>query len=103
MLSEKQIKATIVQRVRAACKTCNSHHLTCIEGQLRGLLAALGDGSAPIVPHGSVLPVLDAAGIPYKTFDGGEFEFDEEWMKEHGFEIDEQADEYFHPTLGEGW
>ena len=101
MLSVKQIKATIVQRIIVADSSCNSHHLNCVEAQLRALVYVLGEGDRPPVFRGDVESVCEAAGIPIEDNGDGTVGWPEAWLREHGFEID--GDDTSHPTLGIGW
>lgn len=85
MLDREQIKALVVCRLLAAEESCNSHHLDCVEQQIRTLLAVLTDGDPPVL-HGNARIVLKTAEIPFRDCDGGfEFEYDDDWLKAHGF------------------
>lgn len=100
MLSESQIKATIVQRIMTAYDICNSRSLDRITAQLEALVYVLGDGEVPPASDDATV-YLKLAGIPF-TEDGEQFEIDRDWLVEHGFQFDEDGNE-FHPTLGINW
>jgi len=100
MLSQEQIKATIVQRILVANKSCNSHHIEAIHNQVRALLYVLGDGAKPIRSY-SVVDICSAAGIPTITNEDDTIGFPEDWLVDHGFIVN--GDEISHPIFGVGW
>lgn len=92
MLTREEIQALIVHRVFACCASCNSHHITTVIGQIRGLLAVLNDGET-ILGHEADFAwnVLEAAGVPH-TRDGNGWQVPDEWMLAAGFRPDSLAE-----------
>lgn len=87
---EEDIRGMIVSRLLTAEQSCNSHHITCIKNQVRGLLAAL-TGDNP-TNSDDIVDILQQAGIPFVDHGKRQFDFDAEWMKAHGFTADEDGD-----------
>ena len=96
-LSDEDLRTLIVLRLEAAEHSCNGTHLTCVAGQLRGLLAAL-TGETPIRSD-DACAILAAAAIPF-TRDGAEYEYDETWLAAHGLKTVEGSDRLCHDRFG---
>jgi len=83
MISEEEVKALIVGRIITATESCNSHHISCVQGQIRGLIAVLTGTRPPV--HDDIRDILDLIGVPYRLCGEDAFDFDEPWMIAHGF------------------
>ena len=101
MLSEKDIRSTIVQRIVVMNASCSSSHRTACVGQIRALAYVLGDGSQPFSPYASVTEICESVGIPTITNNDKTVSFPYDWLKEHGFEVN--GDNISHSRLGIGW
>lgn len=63
MLTEREIKLTILNRLEAATSSCNSYHINHVTGVIRGLLWALtGNDPGNLAP----IDVLKLANIPHR-------------------------------------
>lgn len=105
MLNEKEIRATIVQRMIEVSGSCNNIHIAACMGQVRALIYVLGDGSPPISPFADAQEIFRAAGIPFSENEDGMVGWPDKWLKEHGFEIEDDGKHGHvqHPVLGRGW
>lgn len=100
MISEEEIRSLIVCRIIAANGSCNSHHISHVEGQIRGMIAVL-TGEAPPSFHGEVTDMCAAAGIPVEKNGDGTVGFPREWLESHGFTL--KGDYISHPRFSKGW
>jgi hypothetical protein len=81
MLNENEIKAMIILRAQAACDSCNSFHITRVEGQLQGLVFAL---TGDLISRTDDVPtVLKAAGIKYEE-NGEKVVISDEELEKYG-------------------
>ncbi len=100
MLTAEEIRALIVARLQddSSIPPINADRL---EGELRALCAVLSGGDPPPRTN-SITTFLDAAKIPY-TMKGTMVDFPADWLRTHGFSIDED-DAVHHPTFtNESW
>ena len=102
MLTEKEIRAAIVQRLIVADDSCSGTHLAAIHQQIRALCFVLGHGEAPLSVscRTSAIEICQEAGIPITDNGDGTVEWPEWWLVDHGFYVD--GDEVEH-ALGSGW
>lgn len=101
--SADDIRCLILLRLWHAYDTCNSGHLTHVEGQIRALLTCLNGEIEPPL-SGQARDILDRAGIPWQPLGKEGFKLDDDWLRRHGFELDEDDEEYLeHPRLGGSW
>lgn len=98
MLSEEEVRTLIALRVSAMCHSCNSHHISHVEGQIRGLMAVLTGEPPPT--FNDAYEILDMAGIPYHKKAHSTFDWNEKWLKAHG--INDDRGLLHHPKF-ESW
>jgi hypothetical protein len=90
MMSEEDVKALIVARCQQL-NQCNGEFLVGLKGQIRGLVATITGKPPPF--SDDVRVYLKAARIPYKYKKrSGEVEFDDPWLKAHGFEVSDDGE-----------
>jgi hypothetical protein len=101
MLTKKQIKALIVIRSIACTKSCNSHHINHVMGQVRALASVLKGVEPP--QFNTLMEAFDFCDISYGLNPNGTVGFPSKWLERHGFIVDEKhADgfRYKDPSFG---
>lgn len=100
-LTPDEIRILIVLRLESLDGNCNSSRTNHVEGQLRGLLAALG--CLPPMSSGDARQILRDAEIPFSE-DGGMYQVDEVWCRRMGFSNPETEDDRLeHPKFPDHW
>ena len=99
-LTPDEIRILIVLRLESLQGNCNSFHTNHVEGQLRGLLAALG--CLPPYATGDACQVLRDAEIPFAE-DGETYQVDEDWCRRMGFANPETEGLLKHWQFPEHW
>lgn len=64
-MSQDEMRAAILERIRAGNGQCNRYYLAHLDGTIRGLLWALTGTDPGTTPTEDIAAVFDAAGIPY--------------------------------------
>jgi hypothetical protein len=101
MMSEEDVKALIVARCQQLNQCNGEFFLIGLKGQIRGLVATITSKPPPLSDN--VRDYLNAARIPYKYKKRtGEVDFDDLWLKAHGFEVFDDG-EIHHKLWSRPW
>ena len=89
-LARDELLALLVCRIQAAIESLTSYNGSHIDGQIRGIIAALGYLPPPSVQNGETAVIFNLVGIPYvREIQNGEprNQIDREWMRSVGFDM----------------
>jgi hypothetical protein len=100
MLTEEELRATILARMHVAAESGSSWHRRHVYGQIKALVYVLTGGVVTVSEETSIQVILDLCGIPHTPDpnDADGILIPDKWMRAH-----ELTDDYRHPRLATVW